>query len=357
MSFLFIGSTGDRAGHSLVTWAIAQRLLERGLRVGFMKPFGTHPMRVGGYWTDHDAFLFKGILKLQEPLTKICPYLLSEETCSEKRTEVILKVIKSLAQELSTGKDILLIMGSKHIFYDETSCPIPDISLISELGADSLLINRYRRASRSIYSILFVRSMLKERIKGVILNRVPPEKLEEVQNEMLPPLSEKGVPIAIPLPEDPLLSFRSLREVCEILDGAFLCGEEKIHQPVGRMTVGTTDLKGELLLFKRVHNKVILLEPISLDKGMEEPRPSASVAGILLTGGRKPPSQVLEVAIDAGIPLLLVKEDTFSALERLEQTPPRLSSKDERKARRFTELLDRSPSFDRLIQSLVLSIS
>ncbi len=356
MSFLFIGSTGDRAGQSLMTWAIALRLVERGFSVGFMKPFGTHPIRVEGHWTDHDAFLFKGILKLQEPLTQICPYLLSEETWREKRAEEILKEIKSMAQELSTEKDILLIMGSKHIFYDETSCPVPDISLITELGADSLLINRYRKTSRSIYSILFVRSMLKDRIKGVILNRVPPEKLKEIQNEMLPSLSEKGVPIAIPLPEDPLLSFRSLREIGEILDGKFLCGEEKLHQPVGRMTVGTTDLKDELLLIKRVHNKIILLKPFSLDRRMDEPVARRSVAGILLTGGRNPPPQVLKAAKEADIPLMLVKEDTFSALERLEQTPPRLSPKDEPKARRFTELLDRGGAFDRLIQSLAIPL-
>jgi len=181
MPFLFIGSTGDRAGHSLMTWAIALRLVERGLSVRFMKPFGTHPIRVEGYWTDHDAFLFKGILKLQEPLAQICPYPLSEETCRQKRTEEILKEIKSLARELSMGKDILLIMGSKYIFYDETSCPVPDISLITELGADSLLINRFRKTSRSIYSILLVRSMLKDKIKGVILNRVPAEKFGAVQ--------------------------------------------------------------------------------------------------------------------------------------------------------------------------------
>ena len=354
MPFLFIGSTGDCAGHSLMTWAIALRLVESGLRVGFIKPFGTHPIRVEGHWTDHDAFLFKGILKLQEPLAQICPYLLSEETCKQKRTEETLKEIKSLARELSMGKDILLIMGSKHIFYDETSCPVPDISLITELGADSLLINRFRKISRSIYSILLVRSMLKDKIKGVILNRVPAEKLKEIQNEMLPTLSEKGVPMTIPLPEDPLLSLRSLREIGEILDGEFLCGEENRHQPVGRMTVGPTDLKDELLLFKRVYNKIILLKPFSLDRRMDQPLARRSVTGILLTGGRNPPPQVLQAAKEANVPLMLVKADTFSALERLEQTSPGLFPEDEAKARRFTALLDRGGAFDRLIQSLLL---
>jgi hypothetical protein len=48
---------------------------------------------------------------------QICPYLLSKETWREKRIQQILTDIKGLARELSTGKDILLIMGSKNLFY------------------------------------------------------------------------------------------------------------------------------------------------------------------------------------------------------------------------------------------------
>jgi BioD-like phosphotransacetylase family protein len=354
MPFLFIGSTGNHAGQSLMTWSIALRLVERGLKVGFMKPFGSQSVRVKGRWADHDAFLFKRILKLREPLAQICPYLLPKETCRENQAEKILKEMNSVARELSMGKDILLIMGSSHIFYDETIYPAPDISLIKELRADSLLIDRFRKTSRSMYSILLVRSMLKEKVKGVILNRVPDEKLKEIQSEMLPSLSQKGIPLTIPIPEDPLLSFRNLWEIGEILNGEFLYGEENSRQPVGRMTVGPTDLKNELLILKRVYNKIILLKPRSSGRKIADTSARRTVAGILLTGGRNPPSQVLQAAKKANVPLMLVKADTFSALARLEQTPPRLSAKDEAKARRFTALLDQGGMFERLIRSLGL---
>ena len=74
MPILFIGATGDRAGHSLVTWVLARRLVDRGLNVGFMKPFATDPIRIAETWTDRDAYLMKHVLKLQEPLERICPY-------------------------------------------------------------------------------------------------------------------------------------------------------------------------------------------------------------------------------------------------------------------------------------------
>ena len=353
MTFLFIGSTGDRAGHSLMTWTIARRLVEKGLRVGFMKPFGTYSIYSDGIWKDHDASLFKEVLNLKESFDRICPYLISEESWRQKGTEDILKEIKSLAHDLSRGKDILLIMGSSRIFLDDTSLPVSDISIIKELNAEFVLVSRCREISRSIYSILLIKSMLKDRIKGIVLNRVPPEKFEEIRNQITHSLFQKGIEITTFIAEDPFLSFRSIEEILEILGGKLICGEEKFDQLVGQMTVGSTDLKAELMLFKRVYNKIILIEPFYLDEGMEEePLIGRSVAGIVLTGGRNPPQEILQAAKKADLPLILVKEDTFSTLERLEQSPPSLSAKDEAKIRHFTQLMDHDGSLNRLLQSI-----
>jgi BioD-like phosphotransacetylase family protein len=352
MSLLFIGSTGDRAGHSLITWAIARKFVKMGLRVGFVKPFGTDPVYIGGRWIDHDAYLLKESLKLKEPLETICPFLVSDEAWRTKGRDEIMVEFKSLVQELSESKDILIIMGSKHIFFDDAACPIPDISFIPELNSDCILIHRYRKVSRAVYSILSVSSLAKDKMRGIILNRIPPEEIQQITSGLIPTLRQKGIPITTALPEDPVLSFRSLREVGEILKADILWGKEYLEKPVGGMTVGSADLTGELLLFKRAYNKIIILEA-SFDKEVEEPR--RPLAGILLTGGRQPPSQLVRAAEKAHVPLLLIKEDTFAALEKLEQSTAHLSPEDEVKVRHVTELMERDGGFDRLVESLGLS--
>ena len=354
MSLLFIGSTGDRAGHSLITWAIARRLSEMGLRVGFSKPFATNPIYWDGNWTDHDALLFKQCLNLPYPLDQICPYPLTGDTWKEIGTDDILRKFKSIVDKLSSENDILLIMGSKHIFFDDSSCPIPDIAVINELNADFILISRFRKISRSIYSILFAKSMLKEKVKGFFLNRIPPETYEDTRCEIISSLTDKGIPCIATLQEDPALSFRSLREIKDILSGELLCGEERLDQLVGRVTVGPNALKGELRIFKMVYNKIILLAPFPMDEGIHESLPRRTVAGILLTGGRKPAVPVLEAAKNNHIPLMLVKEDTFSVLECLEKSPPRISHRDEAKVQQMRSLLDRDGVMDSLIKSLGL---
>jgi hypothetical protein len=140
--------------------------------------------------------------------------------------------------------------------------------------------------------------------------------------------------------------------VLEILDGQILWGEGKLGNPVGAMTVGSTYLQEELLLFKRVYNKIVLLDPSA---GGEGPPPHLRVAGIILTGGIKPPQQILEAVRKADTPLMIVRMDVFAARELLEASPPRISARDEAKVRRLTELMDREGALEKLFHSLGLT--
>jgi BioD-like phosphotransacetylase family protein len=352
MALLFIGSTGDQAGQTLVAWVIAKRLLEKGCRLGFFKPFGTQPVNSGGSWTDQDALLFKTILNLDAPLDLICPYLLNEESWRQKEPSHLIMECKELCMTLLEGKDVLIMMGSRHIFFDDASWPVPDMSLVRELAADFVLVNRFRKSANSIYSILFAYSLLKDLMKGVIINRVAPEKLQEVRNRLLPSLTNKGIQSCAAVAEDPVLSLWSLREIGDVLHAEVLWGEAHLDRVVGRMTVGSTALRGGSVLFKRVYNKIVFLDASAYARGTEIPPSSETVAGILLTSGVRPPPQILEAAAADNIPLLLVKDDTFAVRERLEQSPHRLSFKDEPKVLLFSERLDQDGSLDRLLQQI-----
>lgn len=354
MPFIFIGSTGDRAGHSLVTWALARRLMEKGVKVGFVKPFGSHAIQRQGLFYDHDALLFKEALDLQESCERMCPYPIFEESWQNETTGGILTALKSLTKELGEKKDVLLIMGSKQIFFDDAPLPLPEISIIPELRANVLLISRFRTISKSIYSILSITSLLKDSIKGIILNRVPPEKLEEIRSRLIPSLVQKGIPILAALPEDPFLSHRSIREIVEVLDGEILYGEGGMDNPISGMTVGSADLIGALKIFKRAYNKIVLLKAALPGEPPEDASGPRPVGGVLLTGGRNPAPQLLQAARHASIPLVRIKDDTFTALERLERTPPSLSIEDEAKVRHFSDLLDNDGALDNLIGPLNL---
>jgi BioD-like phosphotransacetylase family protein len=355
MSVLFIGSTGDHAGQSLMAWAIARRLLEEGFRVGFLKPFGTRPVHINDRWTDADAFLFKEALNMPEPLEVICPYMPAEIAGTQQGAMKILEHITSIARKLSAGKDILLILGTKHIFFDDVPHALPDISIIKELNADLVLVHRYKKISTSLYSILSILSLLKGKVKGVIINRTPAESVDNVRDQISVAFEKNRSTNIIVLPEDPTLSLWNMRGIQEVLHGQIIWGEEYLDRPVEGITVGTSDLHGELTLFKRVYNKIILLAPSRVSGTMEDPGTSRSIAGILLTGNREPAQRVIEASKKSKIPLILIKKDSFSAKECLDLSTPTLKPSDHDKVLHFMKMMDRDYSLNRLIHALGFS--
>ena len=353
MPFLFIGSTGDRSGQSLLAWAIAEKLKEKGLKVGFMKPFGTAPVSSNGLWGDPDVLLFKDVLTLQDPIEKICPYHIGEDSFNLKEGQQIKDQLISKARGLVAGKDILLIMGSARIFFDDLSHPVNDVALINDLGAKVVLIHRYRKNATTLYSILSVSSILKERLAGIVLNRIPQEAMESVRKGVVLPLERNGLPVVAVLAEDSRLSLPTLLDIKRIFKGRALTGEGFLDQPVGGMTVGASDLTGEMRLFKRVYNKIILLKPED-PSAPSKPTEARPIAGVLLTGDREPGSQALQVAGNAGVPLVLVQQDTFEVMERLGHWRSPLTRSDENKVRLFIDLLDETGATEKLFRSLAL---
>ncbi len=352
MAILFIGSTGDHAGQSLVAWAIARRLLEKGLRVGFLKPFGTRLVQINDRWADADALLFKEALNMPEPLETICPYMPAEITGTQQGAIKILEYISSIARKLSADKDLLLVLGTKHIFFDDVPHALPDISIIKELNADLVLAHRYKKISTSLYSILSIMSLLKGKVKGVIINRIPDELFRDVRDQLTEAIKKNRSTNVIVLPEDPTLSLWNIREIQEVLHGRIIWGEEYLDRPVEGITVGTSDLHGDLALFKRVYNKIILLAPSLVGEAVKYPETSRIIAGILLTGNREPAQKVIEVAKKTKIPLILIKEDTFSVKECLDLSTPTLKPTDHDKVLHFMHMMDRDYSLNRLIHAL-----
>lgn len=350
MRHLFIVSTGDHSGRTILSWAIAERLTGIGLRIGFMKPFGTRSVKTNGELVDPDVLLFKELLGLEDPVESLCPYPGHEKEAGGLQDPEIGKSLVSMAHELSEGKDILLIMGSASIFFEDASFFVNEVSLIQELGANVVLVHRHRKTSTTLYSILLVASMIKESLLGVVLNRVAPEEMQSARDLAASTLKRGVVSLLAALPEDPRLSFPSLADMKNILNGRVLTGVDRLNQPVGGMTVGAGDLVEDLRLFKRVYNKIVLLKPES----PAHPGDPRAIAGMILTVDREPGDHVLRTAENSGIPLILVKGDTFEVLERLEKGYPPLTVNDRGKVRLFIDMMDREAVLDDIVRALDL---
>ncbi len=351
MRAIFIGSTGGGAGQTLATWALARRLQEKGLKIGFFKPYGRSRPEAGrGGRCDPDVALFKRVLELSESEEALCPFFLPENAPPDepkKGTEDGGEKIQGAFQEISRGKDVVLVMGAGEIFFGEENWGISDGELVRRFDASVLLVDRYQRDNLTFYSLLSLNSFLQGRVKTAILNHVSPDRLDHVGRKVAPFLKEKGLSSIVTVPEDPVLAGVTVAALSEWIGGEVISGPELGENLVHTTTIGSNFLEGPLLIFKQVYNKIIL---VGLDPSGAAGKP---VAGVVLTGGKKPGEGILKVARDYPLPLILTRADTFQVMERLEKPRPALGWKDEFKMRRFLELIGQAPGAERWVEDLL----
>jgi BioD-like phosphotransacetylase family protein len=353
MQAIFIGSTGGEPGQTLATWALALRLRERGLRVGFFKPYGLLPEEGGpgqGGACDPDVLLLRKVLDLPDPEEALCPIALPENFAPENAGnlgEEMMARIKKAFQEISRDRDVVLIMGAKEIFFGGGGSGLSDSHLVKSFDTSVLLVDRYQRDNLTYYSLLSLNSFLDGRVKTAILNHVAPDRLDHVKSKVIPFLQGKGLKSVVAVPEDPILAGLTVSTIAAFIEAEILCCPELGENLVRTSTIGSTSLEGSLGLFKQVYNKVILL---GLEALNTEKRP---VMGIVLTGGKAPSELVLKVARDRGIPLLLTRRDTFQVMDRLEKAQPALRPGDSFKVRQFLKLIDQEMGSSRWVEDLL----
>jgi BioD-like phosphotransacetylase family protein len=348
MRSIFIGSTGGGPGQTLAAWALAVRLKEKGLKVGFFKPYGLLPesaISSPGTLCDPDVLLFKEVLGVSAPDEILCPMSLPEsQGLAEIPGEELMGKIQKAFREASRGKDVVLIIGGKEIFFGEGGPGLSDGVLVKSFESSVLLVDRYQRDNLTFYSVLSLNSFLDGRVKSAILNHVPPDKMEHVKTKVVSFLQQKGVRSAVAVPEDSVLAALTVSSIADLTGGEILCCTEGERNLVQTSTIGAKYLEGPFSLFRQVYNKVIL---VGLNPD-ETP-----VTGIILTGGKNPSEGVLRVAQTRGIPLILTREDTFQVMDRLEKAKPALAFKDEFKVQRFLALVDEINGGSRWVEELL----
>ena len=349
MKTIFIGSTGPHSGRTLMAWSLTRALTERGLDVGFYKPYPREESLLGGGRLDPDQAIMQAALDLTD-----LPAWIEKRPGREVLATLGIQQVETMIfdefREASDGKDALVVMGSREMFSDSVLPGPPDSSLVPLFEADVVLMDTYRSDSTSIYSILSINSLLGGRVRSVILNRIPPDLVEEVKDSLVPFLEKHGIHVGAVIPEDPELSMVTVKGIACTLEGEVLCCADKLEGNVQSHTIGSIQLEGGLRLFRTVYNKVVLLGG-GVSEDMEATK-RTTVQGIVLTGGRPPSRKVVEAAESAQIPLILVEADTFATIDLLDRASPHVEAADRFKIERFGDWIEAGAGVNALLEQV-----
>ena len=161
----------------------------------------------------------------------------------------------------------------------------------------------------------------------VVANKVQPENLELVRKGLEAQLP-KNILIGV-IPKNPILGNPTIKEIVEVLDGKVLFGEEYLNNQAGHFGVGAMQLRNYLthlqkdgLVITPGDRADIILGALQANLSINYP----NVSGIILTGNLVPEDSIIKLidGLSDVVPIVSVKEGTFSITNRIGAIRPRI---------------------------------
>ena len=348
-----MGSTSGYTGKTLVTMGLGYQFQKDGLKIGYMKPVGILPLKVDDTLTDHDAWRIYRSLELKDPLFEICPIVLTQELAVKSYLKdvkgLLPKIVKSF-DHLSKNKDIMLIGGYGSI-YTGSFLDLQGLKVIKRLDSKVVIVVKYEGEYIADY-VLQAKKDLKERFLGVILNKITREYMKSVDDYVKPFFKRKGIDILGVLPHDPILGSITVEELNEMLGGKVLCCHDRLDNLVENFLIGAMQVDKASEYFKKTRNNAVIVGGDRADIQLSALE-SGSVC-LIMTGELYPSEIIIAKAEEKNVPLLVVREDTYSIAKKLEKLSVRLRLRDKAKVERGMNLVSGNVDFSLLYKKLGL---
>lgn len=314
---LYFISNQPFSGKSSMCVGVGKIFAEKGLKVGYMKPVGTLPTKVGGITTDEDAQYISNILEVKDSLEDICPIVITQQynregLKNESFSRGFIDQIAKSYKKIKEGKDIVVLEGAKSV-EDGYFLGISSLKICEKLSAKAIMVVRYDTEIVDI--LMYFRDILGDCFGGVIINWVPRSQLEYLEELIIPYLGKKEVNIFGHVVSNKILSSVSIREMSDLLGGQIICAEDKADELVETFMVGAMGQEQALKFFRRKANKAVITGGDRADvqlAALETP-----TRCLILTGNFQPSSVVLGRAEELGVPMILVTYDTLAAVEKV----------------------------------------
>jgi BioD-like phosphotransacetylase family protein len=351
MVSLYIGSTSGYTGKTLVTMGLGHKFIRDGLRIGYLKPVGILPVKVDDTLTDNDAWRIYRALDLKDPLHALCPVVVTQDleikSYQKEMKGLMAKVVKS-HEVVSRNKDLVMVGGYGSI-YTGSYLGLQGLDVVRRLDAKVVLVVKYEGEYVADY-VLQAKKDLRERFLGVILNKVTADLKRSAYEFTLPFLQRKNIDLLGIIPHDAIVGAVTVEELNDMLGGKVLCCHNRLTNLVEHFLIGAMQVDKAIEYFKRMRNNAVIVGGDRSDIQL-----SAMEAGsvcLILTGDLYPSEIILSVADQKNIPMIVVREDTYSIAKKLEKLSVRLRLRDTEKVERGMRLVAENVDFPLLYKKM-----
>jgi hypothetical protein len=322
---LFVGSTTKYTGKTLAVLGILDYWQKKGLEIGYFKPVGKNFTLKDDRKVEEDALLIKTRFGLKDDLSLICPFPLDRQDYVNLVVGKIGdagKTIFNAYSRIKKSKDALLVGGGQDMF-DGASVGVSSLSFIEKANVPLLLVDAPVLGDVNLDAIMAIRERLGERLRGVILNRLPPESIDFIKRYFVPFLEGKGVKVWGLVPANPRLSSLTVGEIKDVLSGKLVCCEDRAGEAVENFMVGAMSVESALRYFRAQAGKAVITGGDRSDIQLAALETPTRV--LILTGGMNPDTSVVFTARSKRVPIMVVSDDTMTVVSKMDAAVRKIS--------------------------------
>jgi len=352
---IYIASTRELSGKSVVTVALASIAKDLGKNVGYFKPIGLeYTTDEKGEPLDEDAETMRRILNLKDELSLVCPFVVRKDMLLEQISKVgaskVTNKIKRSFEMASEGKEIILIEGPPALSVGSfLGCSVP--KLAADFHAEILLVERFED-DLVVDDVLQARDYCmkwKANLQGVILNQVPPAKMLKAKNIVKPAFEKNGVRVVGIIPEDRTINALTVKEIHAAIGGKILAGKDGMEKTVQMVLIGAMTPESAIRYFRKAKNELVITGGDRTDiifAALE-----AGVSALILTGNLYPSVKIFPRADDLKVPMILVPFDTYTTLQMIQRIVGRIKPADKERIDKAKKLVKENVDWKLILQN------
>jgi BioD-like phosphotransacetylase family protein len=331
---LYIVSSNEFTGKTAICLGLALKFKQLGLKVSYYKPIAPAISTIkAGHPYDDDAQLMIETLGLSYPLTTAISGFLERrylDKVSPEFKENLMKRIEESYRQVSEDADIVIVEGCRR-FRDGIALGLDPTSLAKTLGAKMLIVTK--GGEDTVADKVIIEKMVTDSnnvdLIGCIINNIPKTMIERVQGVVKPILESRGVSVLGIIPEEVGLTAPSVADIQATLQGEVLAGENNFDRVVRHILVGAMTPASALRFLRSVDDKVVVTGGDRADIALLALETDTSL--LVLTGNMYPDVHVVSKAREKNVPVVLVPDDTYTAVSKIESVAGRIKAGDQKK--------------------------
>ncbi|MGQ3328752.1 MULTISPECIES: phosphotransacetylase family protein [Halorubrum] len=345
-----VTATGEGAGKTAITVALARLAADRDRSVGYMKPKGTRLQSNVGKTLDQDPMLAREVLDLDAEMHQMEPVVYSPTFVEgairgTEDADALRERIREEYDDLAADRDHMFIEGGGR-WTTGGVVGLTDVDVAELLDAQVVLVAGYD-SPNDLDEVIAAADAFGDRLAGVVFNKVSDDAFESLDQDGIPFLESKGITVFGAIPSEKELAGVTVGELADEL-GAELLTDAPTDGFVERFLVGAMGGDEALRYFRRARDAAVITGGDRADV-QTAALEASGVACLVLTGGHRPSGAVLGKAADADKPVLAVNTDTVTAIDRAEGIVRGGRTRDARTVDRMAELLDANVDVDALV--------